>query len=184
MLATPRIETLHWPQTAAEFEVLIHQTQDELVKFAFYRLGNRHDAEDVVQDVYVESYRDREKRSHVVEVRAYLFRMVLNRCTDLLRKRLRLVNGDSEDTASAEDGFLIAAAREEARRIEGLLSQIPANEAEVIRLRAGPELTFAEIAAATGTSVPTVKSRFRYGIEKLRLLIRNEGGQIDGTTRE
>ena len=181
MLAQATIETGQWPQTAAEFEKLIALTQDELVQFAFYKLGNRHDAEDVVQDVYVETFRDREKRRHVAEVRAYLFRMVLNRSTDVLRRRPRLVHGHNEDTASTEDGFSLAAAREEARRIGKLLDQIPEREAEVIRLRAGPDLTFAEIAAATGASVPTVKSRFRYGIEKLRRLLREKGEVSDGT---
>ena len=181
MLTPPTIETGNWPQTAAEFEKLITDTQDELVQFAFYRLGNRHDAEDVVQDVYIESFRDREKRRHVTEVRAYLFRMVLNRCTDILRKRPRLVYGHSDEAASAEDGFSLAAAREEARRIGDLLDRIPAPEAEVIRLRAGPDLTFAEIAAATGVSVPTVKSRFRYGLEKLRRLLNTKGESTNGT---
>ena len=179
MLVTTKIETGSWPQTAAEFEKLIAGTQDELVQFAFYRLGNRHDAEDVVQDVYVEAFRDREKRRHICEVRAYLFRMVLNRCTDVLRKLPRLVYENCDETASTEDGFSLAAAREEARRIGKLLDQIPAREAEVIRLRAGPDLTFAEIAAATGASVPTVKSRFRYGIEKLRGLLKDQGGLPD-----
>ena len=117
----------------------------------------------------------------MTEVRAYLFRMVLNRCTDVLRRRPRLVHGHSEDTASKEDGFSLAAAREEARRIGHLLDQIPEREAEVIRLRAGPDLTFAEIAAATGASVPTVKSRFRYGIEKLRRLLSEKGESANGT---
>src|SRR5512140_3238659 len=112
MLAPRIVETGNWPQTAAEFERLIAETQDELVQFAFYRLGNRHDAEDVVQDVYVESFRDREKRRHITAVRAYLFRMVGNRCTDKLRTRPRLVHGHSEETASTEDGFSLAAARE------------------------------------------------------------------------
>ena len=51
-----------WPQTIGDFRRLVETTQDELVHYAFYRLGNRADAEDTVQDVYVEAFRDREKR--------------------------------------------------------------------------------------------------------------------------
>jgi RNA polymerase sigma-70 factor (ECF subfamily) len=57
-----------------------------------------------------------------------------------------------------------------------LLSRIPEREAEVIRLRAWSELSFAEVAEAVGASVPTVKSRFRYGIGRLRRLLFPEGG--------
>ena len=49
----------NWPQTIEDFEILIASTQDELVHFACYRLGNLPIAEDVVQDIYVRAYRDR-----------------------------------------------------------------------------------------------------------------------------
>jgi RNA polymerase sigma-70 factor (ECF subfamily) len=57
-----------------------------------------------------------------------------------------------------------------------LLDQIPESEAEVIRLRAWSDLSFAEVAVAVGAAESTVKSRFRYGIEKLRRLVNLEGG--------
>ncbi len=45
------------------------------------------------------------------------------------------------------------------------------NQAEVIRLKTSDSLTFARIAELTGSTEATVKSRFRYGIGKLRKLI-------------
>ena len=166
----------NWPQTIDEFERLVEATQDELVHFAFYRLGNRADAEDVVQDVYVQAFRDRVKRRHVTEVRAYLFRMVRNRCTDVLRARLRKSGQIAEETVGPEDTLSAVVAHEEARELARLLDQIPEREAEVIRLRAWSELSFAEVAGAVGAAVPTVKSRFRYGIRRLRRLLNSEGG--------
>jgi len=53
-------------------------------------------------------------------------------------------------------------------RLNRVLDSIPDREAEVVRLRVHSELSFAEIAIAVGVSVPTVKSRFRYGLDKLR----------------
>jgi RNA polymerase sigma-70 factor (ECF subfamily) len=171
LTAVPQIE--NWPQTIDEFERLIEATQDELIRFAFYRLGNQADAEDVVQDVYVEAYRDRAKRKRVTGVRPYLFRMVGNRCVDLLRARSR-TTGDpvqGENASARDDAFSALAAREEAEALSHLLDSIPRKEADVIRLRAFAELSFAEIADAVGSSVPTVKSRFRYGLDKLRRLV-------------
>src|SRR3954454_21989465 len=89
MMAALTVEMMSWPQTVEEFEDLITATQDELTHFAFYCLANQADAEDAVQDVYVQAFRDRAKRRHVTEVRPYLFRMVRNRCTDVLRARTR-----------------------------------------------------------------------------------------------
>src|ERR1035441_7674751 len=78
-----------WPQSVAEFEVLVEAVQDELVHFAFCRLRSLEDAEDTVQDVLVRAYLEREKRRGVTGVRPSLFRMVANRCTDILRQRQR-----------------------------------------------------------------------------------------------
>ena len=46
-------------RVTVEFDRLVEVTQEELIRFAFYHLGHRDDAEDVVQDVYVEGCRRR-----------------------------------------------------------------------------------------------------------------------------
>lgn len=176
MVAATTLQIESWPQTVNDFHRLVVATQDELVQFAFYRLGNQADAEDAVQDVYVQAFRDRVKRKHVIEVRPYLFRMVRNRCTDALRARSRRPGQSEEEVIGADDTLAALVARDEARELARLLGQIPEREAEVIRLRAWSELSFAEVAVAVGAAVPTVKSRFLYGIEKLRRLLNLEGG--------
>jgi hypothetical protein len=87
--AAPMDAAGRWPQSVEQFEVLVEAVQDELVHFAFCRLRSLEDAEDAVQDVLVRAYLEREKRRAVTGVRPYLFRMVANRCTDVLRQRQR-----------------------------------------------------------------------------------------------
>src|SRR5215472_12855326 len=82
---------LSWPQSVAEFDALIEATQHRLIRFAYYRLHTLADAEDVVQDVLVQAFRDRERHRNIDNVIPFLFRMVANRSTDLLRKRNRSV---------------------------------------------------------------------------------------------
>jgi RNA polymerase sigma-70 factor, ECF subfamily len=176
MMAATTLQIETWPQTIDDFDRLVEATQDELVQFAFYRLANQADAEDAVQDVYVQAFRDRAKRRHVTEVRPYLFRMVRNRCTDVLRARSRESGRALGNDAGTGDTLSAITAQEQAREVARLLEQIPEREAEVIRLRAWSDLSFAEVAVAVGAAVPTVKSRFRYGLEKLRRLLNLEGG--------
>jgi RNA polymerase sigma-70 factor (ECF subfamily) len=47
----------------------------------------------------------------------------------------------------------------------------------VIRLRIYGDLPFEAVAQSLGCAVPTVKSRFRYGIQKLRRILEREGGE-------
>lgn len=176
----PQVREEGWPQSVRGFEALVEAFQDRLVHFAFCRLGNSQDAEDVVQEVFVRAYADRAKLRRICWVAPYLFRMVGNRCTDLLRKRRPMEtaldnSGAAEMPGSEASAFELAAASNEQRRIAELLSHLPEREAEVIRLRVFAELRFTEIAAAVGSSVPTVKSRFRYGLEKLRKVLTREG---------
>ena len=61
--------------------------QESLYRYAFYKLGNRADAEDVVQDAFLKiAYADRAIHSP----KAYLFRTVANGCTDALHRKTRL----------------------------------------------------------------------------------------------
>lgn len=170
-----------WPQTVKEFEVLIDAMQHRLVQFAFYRLRSREDAEDVVQEVLVQAYRDREKHKTVVQASPFLFRMVANRCTDVLRRR-KYEGGPPEDLASeleasGVDAREAAGAAQRQRWIEESLRRLPSRQSDAIRLRVYGELPFEAVAQAMGCSVPTVKSRFRYGVQKLRRILKRQGGE-------
>ena len=168
-----------WPETLHDYERFVEAFQDRLVRYAFRRLGNLHDAEDVAQEVLVRAYGSREERRQVVYVSAYLYRMASNCCTDHLRMRGRrgTVMEEMEVMqlpSRQPDGLQEAAAAEELRRIEALLRRIPAQQAEVVRLRVLDELHFNEIAEVVGCPRPPVKSRLRYGIEKLREMVVRE----------
>ncbi|MBI4877062.1 MAG: RNA polymerase sigma factor [Acidobacteria bacterium] len=165
-----------WPQSIREFEALVDTYQHRLVQFAFCRLQSLADAEDVVQDVLVQAYREREKRKDVGNVAAFLYRMVANRSTDVARRRKHAAAPLEGVEIAAPEGVAAESATQQ-RRIEGLLGRLPARQAEVIRLRVYGELPFEAIAQAAGCTVPTVKSRFRYGIQKLRRILKRSGGE-------
>ncbi len=173
-------EELSWPQTREGFAGLVEIFQDRIVRYAFRRLGSIQDAEDVVQEVFVRAYANRHKGQKVKHVSAYLYRMASNLCTDFQRRRKRSLDWIGQ--AKASDLPLeypcdseIAMAGEELRQLEEVLSHIPRRQAEVIRLKVFDELRIGEIAEILGRRPATVKSRLRYGLEKLRRIMRREG---------
>jgi RNA polymerase sigma-70 factor (ECF subfamily) len=98
--------------------------------------------------------------------------MVANRSIDLLRRRAGQSAGNAKEPVA--DSAVDPGERQQ--WIEGLLDRLPSRQAAVIRLRFYGELPFDAVARSVGCSVPTVKSRFRYGLQKLRKLLEREGG--------
>lgn len=165
-----------FPQTIVELERFIIAHQHKLVRHAFFKLGNLQDAEDVVQNTFIKIYTEQKSFDHVTGPLAYTFRMVSNLCIDKLRSDAKIndepLNGSEEAeslTGIPHEEEIIR--KEEFRRINSLLGALPKEQAEVLRMRIIDELSFVDISAITGTPVNTVKSRFKYGIDKLRFTL-------------
>jgi RNA polymerase sigma-70 factor (ECF subfamily) len=169
-----------WPTTRSELATLVEDYADLLVWHAFRLLGSMPDAEDVVQDVFINVFASG-PRGEVASVRAYLYRAVGNACTDLLRSRTRSARRhepvDVDRLAAGADGPPeVAQAVEESARIEALLARLPREQAEAIRLRVFDGLRLDEIAEVLDCPTNTVSSRLRYGFQKLREAVGREGG--------
>ncbi|MBW7998314.1 MAG: RNA polymerase sigma factor [Candidatus Glassbacteria bacterium] len=160
-----------WPETSGEYENLVDCMIRPLVRYAFRRLHCLADAEDVVQDVLVKAFAIWHKRRGKTGVAAYLYRMTANTCTDLYRRENMIRRKYTQEGAFAVIDGAGQTEREalaELERIEGLLQALPRRQAEVIRLRVVDELSFIQIARTLDIKLPTAKSRFHYGISKLR----------------
>lgn len=152
----------------SELVRVIGMERDALLTYACYRLGNRSDAEDVLHDCYLrlhERFTDGQEGAKL-NIRNYVFRSLSNLCTDRLADRTRHLTVDlgqqdveETDTDNRESEYC---------RITSVLDRIPEEQAEVIRLRMYGNRSFAEISNILQVPLSTVKSRFLYGIEKIR----------------
>ncbi|HEY1784588.1 MAG TPA: RNA polymerase sigma factor [Pirellulales bacterium] len=169
-----------WPRSPGEIAALVDAYAGRLVRYAFRQLGDFHDAEDVVQQVFVRTLVDRPDERQVSTAGPYLYRAVGNACLDLLRRRksaaaLHEKIGKSELPVATDDPAEIAAAADGLRRAESLLARLPHEQAEAIRLRVFDGLALNEVADVLGCPLNTASSRLRYGFQKLRHLIGPEG---------
>jgi RNA polymerase sigma-70 factor (ECF subfamily) len=163
-----------------EFENVITEFQEQLFRFAFFRTGSLADSQDIVQDVFIKLYHLNGHLSSVNNIRYYLFRSISNACTDYHRKNKKykfemLEKADIPDNMHEEEASHQMLLVEEYKRIEGLLKDLPDEQAETIRLRVWDEMSFADIAEIMEVPVTTVKSRFKYGIDKLKSKIDKKG---------
>jgi len=151
-----------------ETEQMMEAERNGLLQYACYRLGNIEDAEDAVQDVFVKmQQRLTEKREDIKNLTAYLYRTLANLCISRQREAKRTltipIDGLPDPIEPETENF-----EQEFRRINQLLSEIPDEQAEVIRLRFFGDKSFPEIADILSIPLTTAKSRFAYGLEKIK----------------
>jgi len=165
-----------WPDSPEDLGKLVDRYSDRLLTYACRRLGDLREAEDVVQEVFLRVLTGHGRHGAVVNVGAYLFRMVTNACIDrqrVLRRRPPSVPDEVADAIPhpSADPARILALQEEASRIEKMFRYLPVRQAEAARLRVFGELSLAEIAEIERCGVSTVNSRLRYAFAKLRQLV-------------
>ena len=146
----------------------VDEWQESLFRYAFFRVGNRADAEDIVQDAFLKAA---STPAAIKNPKAYLFRTVTNGCIDSMKRKSKLLPIEQRMTApSQSDEF---EAQQEQQRIAQLLGKLPDKQAEVIWLHIHANLKFTEIAEVLEIPATTVKSRFTSGIERLKQLFIN-----------
>jgi RNA polymerase sigma-70 factor (ECF subfamily) len=147
----------------ALFAFLLNLTRDE------------QDTRDVLQDLFIKLARRPELLREARDVRAFLLRLAHNAAIDLMRRRG--ARQQHLDQFHAEQTPLFAATPdpdEAAFRsaLAGALGDLPPEQRAVVHLKLWERLTFDQIADALQIPLNTAASRYRYGLDKLRALLR------------
>ncbi len=149
---------------------------DALV-LAIALLNNTSAAEDVVHDVFLSFVQSIEKFRLTGSLKGYLLTCVANRARNVNKtKHRRSVEsnpGEPVSSGSDEPSRAIVC-NEQLRQLADAMAQLPYDQREAIMLHFQAAMTFKGIADSLGVSVNTVKSRYRYGLDKLRLILDNE----------
>jgi RNA polymerase sigma-70 factor (ECF subfamily) len=150
--------------------------RDELVSTLWFVLGNRDDAQDVAQEVFLRCWRTQDGLPEVHNLRAWIFRVGLNAAKDLQRSAWRrrakpLLGAErmpctetSTPASSLED-------REALEQLRDALLHLRPEEKEVFLLRQNGELTYEQIAELSNRPVGTVKTQMRSALQKLRKVL-------------
>jgi RNA polymerase sigma-70 factor (sigma-E family) len=137
-----------------------------LIRLAYVILGDRHAAEDVVQEAFCNLFRRFDRLSHVDGLDYYVRASVLNGCRSVLRRRA--VRGRTVlyeiPAPSAEAAVLGGEERDELIRAVDML---PARQRETLVLRYYLELSDGEIARLMGVSPGTVRSAAHRALDAL-----------------
>ena len=157
------------PGDARELERLLAERGGELVRAAIALAGNRHDAEDLLQEALERLLR--RSRSIHSDLEGYLRRTLYNLAADGWRRRTRWrrklpvvgvgidpVGGDAVDAVDLRDALV------------RLLQELPPRQRAVVVLRYWEQRSETETAALLGCSESAVKSAASRGLQRLREL--------------
>ena len=151
--------------------------KDDMLTIANCLLIDLAAAEDCLHDVFVSLAAGVAKLRPGGNLKGYLLTSVANRARDRLRAKTRqkenvsladiadLADDPAEPTAEIIDA-------QESARLYTALAELPYDQREVVTLHVHGKLRFRQIAKRQGVSTNTVQSRYRYGIDKLRTLLK------------
>jgi RNA polymerase sigma factor (sigma-70 family) len=142
------------------FETMVDRYQPRLLGFCRQMLGSTEDAEDVLQEVFVNAYKAMLADEREINLRPWLYRIARNRCLNHLRKPTADAQ-ESMDMVPEVDAASTAEKvhnREEFRQLLSDVKKLPETQRSALLLREMDALSYEEIAAAMETTVPSVKS--------------------------
>lgn len=154
-----------------DFEEYVTQRGAALLRFAFVLCGDRHLAEDLVQEVLARIHRRWHRMAHVAQPDAYLRAAIVRQFLSWRRRR------SSSELALAElpeppGGDPDAAARYAARdEMWRLLSRLPRRQRAVLVLRYYEDMADEDIATTLDCRVTTVRVHAHRGLTELRKLL-------------
>jgi RNA polymerase sigma factor (sigma-70 family) len=142
------------------FEAIVDRYQARLLGFCRQMLSSTEDAEDVLQEVFVNAHRAILADEREIKLRPWLYRIARNRCLNHLRKPVA-EGKDTMDTHPIVDAASTherVQNREEFRQLLGDVQRLPETQRTALLLREMDAMSYEEIAEAMQTTVPSVKS--------------------------
>ncbi|HKC24019.1 MAG TPA: sigma-70 family RNA polymerase sigma factor [Thermoanaerobaculia bacterium] len=140
------------------FEELMSLTQRRVAAVAYRMLGTSDEARDAAQEVYLRVHRFLHRFRADEDLNAWLYRLTVNVCHDMRRKRrpsVPLV----EAPAQTEDAERATLLWERAALLRRALRELPEKERRALVLRDLEGLDTAEVARILGSSAGTVRSQ-------------------------
>ena len=155
------------PETYAD---LIGRHHPAIMGLCASLLGDRSQAEDAAQEIFLKAYRALPKFQGASSFSTWLYRIASNLCLDILRQRARRKTESWDALLEAEgeriERLLSAPPKEDrgqedADLVQRVLACLPPDYRLILALREVQGLTYQEIAAAMDCSLDSVKARLR-----------------------
>jgi RNA polymerase sigma-70 factor (ECF subfamily) len=152
--------------------VLVRRHQEQALRLAFRTLGDWHLAEDVVQDAFLRVNRAAPRYKPDAKFGTWFYRIVVNLCMDVLRKRQRqgasAAGAEGQSGSGQDDPQERYQVRELQAAVKEAVDRLGERERIAVILHRFEGLSHREIAEVTETSISAVESVLVRAYRKLR----------------
>ncbi len=164
----------------AAFRFLVQRWEQGVLAFLIHMLGSVEEAEDLVQDTFVQVFGKAGKYEGQGAFKSWLFRIAGNLARSRLRRRkvLRWVQFDTSehDVPGADKGPLDHLEQKETEsRVRQAVAALPTRQRQALVLHRFQGLKYKEVAAAMETTVPGVESLIQRAMAALRSDLAGKG---------
>ena len=155
------------------FEDLYRAHLRDVYSYAYYRVGNHHDAEDLTEQAFLQAYRHFERarrESNGRPLRPWLIRIAHNLASNYYRDRARRPQANIEaiePPMHPHSTEQVVEGREELREVIEKLDQLPEDRREALIMRFALGMSNREIARALGRTDGATKVLIHRAIKQL-----------------
>lgn len=146
-----------------------------LYRYVYHLLHNREEAEDAVQDVFLQVFRNMDKYSRQISFTSWLYKIAYHHCLNIIRKRKGLLSRlhlfQREAVTTDYDSSM---------RVDEMLRGLSLEEKQIMLLRVVEELTFEEISLILDCKAATVRKRYERTRVKMQRNYAHEEGKSIG----
>ncbi len=169
-------------------EDTVANESNRLLNFIKSRVSDKNDAEDILQDVFIQLWQGYQTIESIEKVTAWMFRVARNKIVDLYRKKKPESFSKIENARKGEESPMLLSeilvdssgtpddiyTRELIwESIEEVLAEMPKPQRDVFVWHELEGLSFKDMERETGDSLNTLLSRKRYAVQYLRKRLAN-----------
>lgn len=165
------------------FDLLLSRNQEKLFTYILFVVRDREMANDMFQETFFKVVSRLQQGKYIANGKfsAWLMRIAHNVIMDWYRQQRaqNIVDAPKENDLSNVGSTLLESSREGElvnnqvmEDVRRMMSHLPASQREVVFMRFYQQMSFKEIAEATGVSINTALGRMRYAILNLRRMAR------------
>ncbi len=154
------------------FGVLVHKYQEMVYTYAFQKVRNEADAQDIMQEIFLQAYRRLYQLRHPHLFRSWLYTIMSNECKRWLervtkKRRREIVLEDATDEALRIEPAHAVPVEGWQVNLEQAISALPDESRIAVSMFYMGDCSLKEISEFLGVSVNTVKSKLRRARQQL-----------------